>query len=285
MYGRGSYDMKGGVACLVFALIALRESKTRLGGKLKLVLTWGEEPGFFGMKELLKKGIKADAAIIGEPMSSSKAIRIGARGILRLELETRGKSAHSGSLPQRGVNAVTKMAKLLLELEKLKPRYKKHKLFPPPRISPGTIIEAGEAINIIPDRCKARVDCRLSYGQTDKTLLRDIQKVINRIKRRDREFRLKLKKSAYVPPTIIDSGEEIVKVSRKAIRETMGFRPKLEVSGAVTDGAPLVGKGIPAVVFGTSGNNAHSENEYVEVSSLLKAAKAYALAAREFLKK
>ncbi len=284
MYGRGACDMKGGVASLVFALIALKESGERLKGRVKLVLTWGEETGLFGIKELLKKGLKGDAAIIAEPMSSIKNIEIGARGVLRLDLETRGKSAHSGSLSQKGVNAVTKMAKLLLELENLKPRYKKHKLFPPPRISPGTIIEAGEAINIIPDKCKAQMDCRLSYGQTDRSLLQDIQKVINRIKRQDKEFRVRVRKSCYIPPTIIDKKEDIVKVSRKAVKEILGSRSELEVSGGVTDGALMVEKGIPAVVFGPSGSNIHSENEYVEVRSLAKMAKAYALAAREFLK-
>lgn len=282
MYGRGSCDMKGGVASLVFAFIALKECRERIAGKVKLALTWGEETGLFGMKELVRSGIKADAAIIGEP--SKKCIEIGARGVLRLELETIGKSAHSGSLTHKGINATTKMARLLLELEKLKPRYKKHKLFPPPRISPGTVIRAGEAVNIIPDRCTAQVDCRLSYGQTDKTLLQDIRKVINRIKRGDREFRVKLRKSCYIPPTIINKKEEIMKVSRKAMKEIMGFRPKFEVSGGVTDGAPMVEKGTPAVVFGPSGNNIHSENEYVEVKSLLKAAKVYSLTAYRFLK-
>lgn len=282
MYGRGSYDMKGGVACLVFALTALRESKTKLGGKVKLILTWGEETGLYGMKELVKRGLRADAAIIGEP--SRKGLEIGARGILRLELETIGKTAHSGSLRQKGVNAVTKMARLLLELEKTRPRYKKHKLFPPPRVSPGTIIEAGEAVNIIPDRCRAQMDCRLSYGQTDKALLRDIRGVANKIRRQDREFRVRVRKLDYIPPTIIDRNEGIVRVSGKAIKQAMGFRPPLEVSGGVTDGAPMVMRGIPAAVFGPLGDRAHSENEYVEVKSLLKAAKAYALAAREFLK-
>lgn len=283
MYGRGTYDMKGGVASLVFALIALNECKANLKGRIKLVLTWGEERGLFGIKELLKKGLKGDAAIIAEPISR-KAIEIGARGVLRIDLETLGKSAHSGSLSQKGVNAVTKMAKLLLELEKLKPRYKRHKLFPPPRISPGTVIEAGEAVNIIPDRCRAQMDCRLSYGQTEKSLLQDIRKVINRIKRQDKEFRIRVRKLEYMPPVIIDKGEEIVKVSRKAVKQIMGFRPKLEVSGGASDGSLLIGNAIPAVIFGARGDKHHSENEYVEVRSLAKMAKAYALASKEFLK-
>lgn len=276
--------MKGGLASLVFALIALKESRFKLGGKVKLVLTWGEETGLYGMKELLRRGIKADAAIVAEPMSHKRGMAIGSRGILRIELETLGKSAHSGSLSQKGINATTKMARLLLELEKLKPRYKKHKLFPPPRISPGTIIEAGEAVNIIPDRCRAETDCRLSYGQTDKTLLQDIQRVIKKIGKQDREFRVRVRKLDYMPPTIIEGRERIARISRNAVKQTMGFRPPLEVSGGVTDGAPMVRKGVPVVIFGLIGAKAHSENEYVEVKSLLRAAKAYVLAAKEFLK-
>lgn len=287
IYGRGSYDMKGGLASLVFAMIALKECKANLSGRAKLVLTWGEETGLYGMRELVRKGIRADAAIIAEPTQRKKQkkhLEIGARGALRLELETFGKSAHSGSLSQKGINAVTKMAKLLLELEKLKPRYKKHKLFPPPRVSPGTVIKAGEAVNIIPDKCIAQVDCRLSYGQTDKTLLQDIRKVINRIKRSDKDFRVRVRETEYIPPTIIDKGEKIVRLSGDAVRKITGLRQALSVSGGVSDGAVLVEKRIPALVLGPSGARAHSENEYVEVRELLEAARVYSLTAYMFLK-
>ena len=279
LYGRGAHDMKGGLACLIFAFLALKNSE--FGGKVKLVLTWGEEIGNKGIKEFLKNETDTKAVILGEP-SPPTHIEIGSRGLLRLKIKTKGKTAHTGSLSQTGINAVTKMAKLLLKLEDLEFKYKKHDLFPPPRISPGTIINGGTAINIVPSECKAKVDCRLSFGQTKKSSLEDINKVIKGIQNDDKDFKVEVNPKTYIPPTLTSQNEKIVKASKKAREEILGQEQEFKVSGGVTDGARLVEKGVPTVFFGPTGDNYHSENEYVLVDSLLKTAKAYALSVYYF---
>ncbi len=284
IYGRGSIDMKGGIAAAVFAAIVIKESKIKLNGDLILAFSTDEEGGnHTGIRYLISKGIKSTACIVAESMDN-KAIRIGSRGIYRFEVTTKGKTAHTGSLDKIGINAVTKMSKILLTLENMKPNYIKHQMFPPPKITPGTIINGGIAINIIPDTCKALVDCRLSYGQTKKTISSDIRKELKKLKDRDKELSFSIRELAYVPPVIIDKYHKLVKISTKNIRKVLGFKPMLKVSGPVTDGNILMEAGIPNIVFGPLGDREHSENEYVILKSILDISKAFALTAIDFLK-
>ncbi len=282
IYGRGSHDMKGGVAAIVFAAIGLVESKIKLNGDLILAFTSNEEAGTHtGVRYLIKRGVKTNACIIAEP--ESKKISIGNRGIYRFEITTQGRTAHTGKLRITGINAVTKMAKLLLLLEKMKPKYIKHEMFPPPRITPGTVIHGGMSINIVPDKCSALVDCRLSYGQTRESIVSDINRHIKELKNKDKELSVKINELAYIPPVIINKDEEIVKISSRNIKAIYGFKPRLIVSGPVTDGNLLITSGIPTVVFGPEGSNLHSENEYVIAKTISKISKVYALSAIDFL--
>jgi len=283
IYGRGSDDMKSGIVVAVFAAIALKESNTSLGGDLILAFSADEEGGnHTGVRYLIDKGVKSTACIVAESMSK-KAIRIGSRGIYRFEITTKGKTAHTGRTDKIGINAVTKMAKILLTLENMKPRYTKHKMFPPPKITAGTIINGGIAINIVPDSCKALVDCRLSYGQTKESISSDVRKELNKLKQKDKELSFSIRELAFVPPVILNKNHKLIKVSSKNIRKVLGFKPILKISGPVTDGNVLMEAGIPNIVFGAIGDKAHSENEYVIVKSILDASKIFALTAIDFL--
>ncbi len=283
IYGRGSYDMKGGVTAMIYSVISLLESEIKLNGDIILVFNSDEEGGnHTGIRDVLNSGVKADACIVGEPMRKNK-LRIGSRGIYRFKLITKGKTGHTGSRKKEGINAVTKMAKILLALEKMKPKYKKHKLCPPPRISPGTVIHGGDAINIMPEWCEALVDCRLSLGQTKKTILNEIRKTINSLKKKDQEIDYRLQEIAYCPAYITNEKEKIVEISVKNIKENLGIKPIFAVSGPITDGNLIFAKGIPVVTFGPKGDNSHSENEFVYAKSMLDVARVYCSIVLDFL--
>jgi len=171
LYGRGSLDMKSSLVAMIFAMKVLSEFD--LKGNLIFTAVVDEEPGAcskIGTEYLLKQGIKGDTCIIGEP--GTKKICIGCKGGYRLKIITRGESVHTGfsswERKERGINAVTKMAKILLVLEKLKLKYKPLKIFEGRKsvITPGTLIKGGTGINIVPDYCEATVDIRLMPGQT-----------------------------------------------------------------------------------------------------------------------
>jgi len=276
IYGRGACDMKGALAAATYAALAIKQIANRLPGTLVLAFNADEESGkHTGIRDLLKRGITADAAICCEPMLD-KTLIIGAKGIYRFELETIGTSGHTG-YPIGRINAVTKMAKLLLSLEKMKFSWTKHPLFTPPFVVPGTVIEGGLAINIFPERCRALVDCRLSYGQTIEKAKFEIASCLKKAKESDPEIKYNIREIGFVYPALTSGTHPFVKLSKRVISETQGFFPKIGIIQGVTDGNFLMNQNIPTVIYGPTGSNFHAPNEFVNVSSLLKTAETYAM--------
>ena len=282
LYGRGSYDMKGGVAAATYAFISLKQSGVKLGGQVKLVMNCDEESGYHkGIKEVLKKGIRADAAICCEPMSH-QMLSVGAKGIYRFELITRGTTGHTAYRKGR-INAVTKMAKLLVPLEKMRFAYKKHKMFSGPYVNPGTVIKGGEGINVFPETCSALVDCRLSFGQKEADVKRELRACMDKVCAKDPDLKYSIVPIGYVPTGLTNPDHAFVAMSREIIGETFGYEPSIGVTLGVTDGNFLMDKKIPTVIYGPTGKYAHTENEYVDVKSLGTAAESYGITAMRFL--
>ncbi|MDI6798777.1 MAG: M20/M25/M40 family metallo-hydrolase, partial [Candidatus Aenigmarchaeota archaeon] len=220
LYGRGSLDMKSSLAAMVFAMKAL--SKVELKGNLIFTAVVDEEPGAYseiGTKFLLKQGIKGDACIVGEP--GTKKICIGCKGGYRLKVITRGVSLHTGSSSwekkEKGINAVTKMAKILLALEKLKLKYKPVKIFNgrKPVITPGTLIKGGSGINVVPDYCEATIDIRLMPGQTKAQVKKEILNCIDKLKQKDPQLQAEIQDLMFVPSVYIPKKRKGCKNLRK----------------------------------------------------------------------
>ena len=161
IYGRGSSDMKGGIASFLHAISTIDRSKIHIKqGAVVLHLVSDEEShGHQGTDFLTQKGlIQGDAALVGEPSSLHPVI--GQKGAIWLRISTLGKSAH-GSRPHQGVNAIEKMMKLITHLNILSLE-KEHPLLGRPTLNIGTI-QGGTKINIVPDRCEIEVDRRIPF--------------------------------------------------------------------------------------------------------------------------
>lgn len=283
LFGRGSFDMKASVAACTYAGIALSQVGAEFGGKIRLVFNYDEESGVHsGIKEVIRRGIGADSAIVAEPLRDNN-IFIGAKGVYRFELVTLGKTGHTGRKGS-GVNAVIKMAKLLLALEKLVLNHERTPGYAPPHLTPGTLIQGGQGINIYPDRCTAAVDCRLTLGQKLPEVKREIRALLEREKSKDAELKYEVHDLCEVPPCRIDLKNQLIKDSVNSISTVFGRRPKLEIIGGVTDGNLLLAAGIPNIGFGVDGAGAHAENEFIKVSGLAKTSRAYCLVAAAQLK-
>ena len=283
LYGRGSGDSKAAIAIFVYATAAVFQSKEKINGQLVLTFDSGEQSGdFIGMKEILKKGIRADACIIGYPETDEVAI--GARGFLRLNITTFGKSAHTGARYKIGINAINKMTKILHSLQKLKMKYKKNSFFQfGPRLTISQI-EGGQAINIVPDKCTIKVDIRLVPSQTKNTVMKDLEILLNKLKKDDPQFRVELKPYLYQPPFLTSKNNEIVRILKKNAEEILNKKIKLVASGASNVGNLIGNRGIPTVCgFGVDGDNFHSENEFIFVNSVLPVAKVYIKTILDFL--
>jgi len=273
LYGRGAADCKAGIGIFCFVAAAIAQEK--IGGQLILVFDSDEQSGnFSGIKEVLKK-IKPDAAIIGYP---EPEIAIGARGWLRLEITTIGKSVHTGARYKKGFNAITKMVKVINALESLKMDFKKNEFFPfGPKLTISQI-QGGRAINIVPDECVIHVDIRLVPNQTKEKVLKEIKRAI-------KEPEIKIKPYQYVPAFLTTPEEKLVKILHKNVEEVLQRPVPLTTHGGGGIGNILAKKGIPVIGgFGVEANNIHGYNEYIEVDSILPIAKIYTKTLLEFLR-
>lgn len=290
LYGRGALDMKSSLSAMVFATGVL--SKINLKGNLVFTAVVDEEPGAFseiGTKYLLKKGLKGDACLIGEP--ETKKICVGSKGGWRLKIITKGESAHTGSFEwetqKRGINAVTKMAKVLLFLEKLKLNYQPTKLFKgrKPVITPGTLIHGGTAINVVPDYCQATIDIRLMPGQRKENVKKELLNYLQKLKEKDAKIKIKIQDLIFVPAFWISEKEKIVELLKNNACFILKKEPKIGSAGPWSDAHFFIKKGIPTICgFGPDGKNAHSIDEFVNVESIVQVCKIYALFAFDFLK-
>jgi len=163
LYGRGSSDMKCGVAAFVTAAVRLAPDLERTRG-LTLVIVAGEETGCDGSRHVAQTpGAlgQAGALVVAEPTANK--VFVGHKGALWLEAVTRGKTAH-GSMPERGVNAVAKAARAVTKLEQFQFGVPPHAVLGSPTLNVGTFA-GGMNINSVPDRATIGIDIRTVPGQ------------------------------------------------------------------------------------------------------------------------
>lgn len=160
LYGRGSSDMKGGVAAMVCAALSVKDDPNP--ANLMLVITAGEETGCLGAASLVANGALGPAAamVVGEPTSNS--VCVGHKGALWLRATTTGITAH-GSMPERGENAIYKAARVVSSFESFTFDCPAHAALGQPTLSVNTF-HGGININSIPDRAEIGVDIRTVPG-------------------------------------------------------------------------------------------------------------------------
>jgi succinyl-diaminopimelate desuccinylase len=166
IYGRGSSDMKGGVAAIVEAAIRVAHHSHRRA--LKLIFTAGEETGCEGAAHLAKSGVlgQAGAIVVAEP--SSNRPLIGHRGVLWLQLDIAGRTAH-GSMPHLGDNAVIKAAQTIAALKQFKFDIEPHAHLGSPNLSVG-YCHGGANINSVPDHAEIGLDIRTIPSQSHDSI-------------------------------------------------------------------------------------------------------------------
>ncbi|MBW2017724.1 MAG: M20 family metallopeptidase [Deltaproteobacteria bacterium] len=172
IYGRGSSDMKGGVAAMVLAALRLSPILPGRGG-LKLVLTAGEEQGCVGAIHLAGSRYlgEAGALVVGEPSSNYPVL--GHKGAMFLEARTRGVTAH-GSMPEQGVNAIYKAARAVLSLERFDFGGVLHPVLGRPTLNVGTF-SAGLNVNSVPDLAVIGIDIRSVPGQDHEEIVEKLR--------------------------------------------------------------------------------------------------------------
>lgn len=283
LFGLGSCDAKGSLACMLTAFELLARDISSLNGQLILQAVCCEETRARGTLAEVRRGVSADAAIIGEP--TGLAPMIGHKGGMGVDISVFGKAAH-GSSPGEGINAISKMAGVIRALDALAEDIsaRRDPLFGSPSLAI-TQIYGGEAPNVIPDNCTITLDRRLIPGETLEDALDEVSAVIDREKAVDSSLITSVKKTIGIKPCRVSPEEPIVKTVKDSIAQVRAR--KQEVSGfpATCDMWCLVEQaGIPTIVLGPGElSMAHKANESISVDHLYEAAKIYAAVALNWL--
>ncbi len=267
IYGRGALDMKAGVAALITAVRSIIESGMKLKGDVILTLVADEEYASIGTEAVVDE-YTADAAIICEPTDLD--IVIAHKGFAWTRIEVFGHAAH-GSLPHRGVDAIVKAGKVLAAIEELGQtglKKKTHPLLGTASIH-ASLIEGGTELSTYPDYCKIELERRNLPGEDQKQVKEEMHELLQNIRRKDDQFKANYDVFFFRPAFEISPDQPIVKTVSRAFESICRRAPKYEGMWAWLDSAILAQAGIPAVIFGPSGDGAHAVVEYVDVKSVI----------------
>ena len=274
LYGRGSCDTKAGGAAMVHAMKRLKEEGIKPPQTIVFAGVVDEEHFFRGSRHLAAH-LKPDAAIIAEP-TDLEVVR-GHKGVVRFHLVVKGKAAHSAK-PDLGINAIVKMARLILRLEEeLGPLYarKSHPLVGHPTLNFG-VIKGGTQVNFVPDQCQVTVDCRVIPGDTPRDIIADFNEVLDRARDAERDLDVVLEEPYFIcAPLGTAEGTTIVQGAAEACRAVLG---DARIGGVpyATDGSPFSELGVPAIVLGPGSiDQAHGAVEWVECEQVLQAVEIY----------
>lgn len=283
LWGRGSTDMKSGVAAMIMAAKVLASAKIHLKGDLVLVFTADEEVGGLGARELAARPdfAPAQAVVISEP--SSNDIYVAEKGQLWLEITTYGKAAH-GSMPHLGQNAIMMMVALLSKLQQLGVPYEEHPLLGSFTRSVGTI-RGGLRTNVVPDRCVITLDQRTLPGQDHHAVVAQVENLFADLSRQLPDFRASVKVIADLCPVETSPQDPAAQSFCDIVAEVTGERPEPKGAPYTTDAAFLVPSlNAPMIICGPGDPDlAHRPNEYVEVDKLFESTGIFTLAAAQFL--
>ncbi|MDQ7065184.1 MAG: ArgE/DapE family deacylase [candidate division KSB1 bacterium] len=270
LYGRGAYDMKGSVAAMLAAARAILDSDIELQGDLVLAFVADEEYESIGTQEVLRH-YKTDAAIVTEP--SQLQLCLAHKGFVWFEVETLGRAAH-GSRFEEGIDANMRMGRVLHELEKLEKslrQRKRHPLVGPPSLH-AAILRGGTGLSTYAARCELKIERRTVPGETEESVRREIEKILQKLSQQDETFQAKLTTLCVREPFEVDAEAGIVQTLHASATRVLQKPPAMVGDTPWMDAALLAGAGIETVVFGPSGGGAHSAEEWVDIESVEKLA-------------
>jgi succinyl-diaminopimelate desuccinylase len=255
LYGRGAYDMKGALACLMLALADLREQR-EVRVRLGIVPDEeSEEESDRAGDRLVETGFLGDFAITGEPTDMN--IGVAAKGVLAMRIQVSGRAAH-GATPWLGENAILRAHDVFREIESLPFAGQSSELFDRPSINLGRIL-GGDALNKVPDTCFIDVDVRYLPEQDPNAILAEVDalteaRVISTFSR---------------PPAVVDPESVYVRALRAAAtRHSSGQVRGVVGRDGASDAVSFLQAGVPAVEFGPLGDGHHGPEEWISVSSL-----------------
>uniref|UniRef100_A0A7C4BD67 Probable succinyl-diaminopimelate desuccinylase n=1 Tax=Ignisphaera aggregans TaxID=334771 RepID=A0A7C4BD67_9CREN len=284
LYGRGSVDMKGGIAAAMLAVKAFLSRYRDFRGTVEIALVPDEEiGGESGTGYLVKHVSKPDYAVIAEP-SGLKAMWIGHKGAVWGFVEVFGKQAH-GSTPWRGVNAFEYMAKIALRFvdeyrRVLDSRRSSYDYGDPegarPTINIGGEVRGSVKTNVVPGYYAFSFDRRVVPEESVSDVEKELVELINKVSSEYPEIRVRVSITSRLTPALTDPNSIVVKALSKSVKGVLGFEPRLVVCLGGLDLHYYTEQSVEAVAYGPGPDaNAHVVDEYVSLSEVEVVANVY----------
>jgi len=279
IYGRGSADMKGGLAAMCVAALAAASSQARR--QILITAVVDEEYDSIGMRALLDSGVRAEAAIITEP--TRLAICPAHRGFAWIDVSLRGRAAH-GSRYDIGVDAITHAGLLLAELDRVEQTREAGPLHP--LLGRGSLhasrIHGGVGYSTYPEQCDLAIERRMLPGESIEKAVREITDACERVKGSRPDFDARVTLSTAQLPSDVPPDAPIVRRLKGAL-ERENLPVGIEGLSAWTDAALLNEAGIPAICFGPGDIAlAHAAEEFVPIEEISVATRVLTRVVREW---
>jgi len=283
VYGRGTTDMKGGIAASVVAMAALRRAAAETGAHpppVTLAAVADEEETGIGARAFTASGGRYTAAIVPEP-TEMQTIR-ACRGDCYVEVEVHGTAAHAGD-PDTGANAIYGAARFI---EAVRALHEDHRARPHPLLGPKTwnvgLVHGGSGTAVVPDGCRISVDRRLLPGETGAGAAAELAEILAALRLDDLGLTATSWLAMEMPGFETPADHPLVRTAHAA--SVTAGAPAREVGGwtAACDGGFVArDMGVPAIVLGPGSvvDQAHRPDESVSIDELAVAARTYALSA------
>lgn len=288
IYGRGASDQKAGMAAMVYGARIMKEEGLLGDFTLYVTGTVMEEDcdGLCWRYIIKEDGIRPDYVVITEPTNLN--IYRGHRGRMELQVRTSGLSCHA-SAPERGINAIYKMSRIIAEIERLNERLTRDSFLGKGTIAVTQIFFKSPSQNAVADECTIQLDRRLTAGETKETVIRELQEVIQMAGEEAEIVELFYERPSYTgivypvekyfPTWVMEEDSEIVLKTVNTYREVFGEEPFVDKWTFSTNGIATAGVfSIPTIGFGPANEIfAHSPDDQCPVDHLVRAAAMYAL--------
>ncbi|MDQ0200681.1 M20 family metallopeptidase [Neobacillus ginsengisoli] len=253
LFGRGSADMKAGVAAMMCALLNLKDQE--LGVKIQLQIVSDEEIGGLNCSRYLaENGYRGDFVICSEP--TQLGIAHQAKGVLRLDFKISGKSAH-GSRPWEGINAIEKAYRVYEQILELPFAKESTSYYASPSINLAKI-QAGDVYNKVPDECLMCFDLRFLPTQNKEEIMKEIESVT------DGNVYINM----FAEPINTDKNHPVISLLDQIVEANTKTTTLFFGQHGTADTVFFAKYGIPAIEFGPSGDNWHGDEEYVDIESV-----------------
>ena len=285
LYGRGACDMKSGLAAIVVAALEILEKGEELPGKIKLLLTVGEELGNMGAAQLTKLGYAddLDGLMVAEPGDDLQQITYACKGVIDYHVTSFGKAAHS-SIPEKGFNAIDPLLDFANQAKAALAKFDHADPILGKLTHVITKINAGEQINSLAEKAQLAGNIRNVPEYPNEKVYATLNGIVDKLNQQPHTH-LVIKYTFPESPMGGDPNSPLLKLAQKVAHDQFGIDAKAVTSTGANDGQEFTQskKDFTSIEMGPGSDSAHQPNEYCNLDAYYQAIEFYQAFAKAFL--